>query len=416
MRETVLPRPPLAALKQPKLKLPQNLDSSNVVKHTMAQIIQHNDDMTNSASSSSSLSMMPELLLPTVTSSFDCHSQSSQDQHGKHASSGSRLEWNGSNPLEWIESIAAAAETRASIANGGKVAAPIRVNGVNLSLKRPMHYKLTRKVAGVEDEEEPYNLKDDSDQRKRSRVPAGHATAAANQQDALKQGPWDLTELLNDEMQPKSLVHSLHYVVLTFESKDKASRFVQSSYQRIRSHFEAELHRIKGMHVARGPCKANIASQMAMLGVLYNETQVKMEALIRMEEAETQKRPDAATTAHTVAKKDFTNFMSAWLRDNWTNPYPDDDGLIELADACSSTPTVISNWLINARTRKWRPAIVKAFDMKRPSELLLEDSLNIFDGNPVREIPQELEQHHSAGAGCEDDHCQQVNKRAKTSY
>ena len=86
------------------------------------------------------------------------------------------------------------------------------------------------------------------------------------------------------------------------------------------------------------------------------------------------------------SKKDFADYMNHWLRDNWTNPYPDDDGLAEIAEECGTTPTVVSNWLINARTRKWRPAIVKAYDLGRPADLLEEDAINLFDGNALRDI------------------------------
>ena len=78
--------------------------------------------------------------------------------------------------------------------------------------------------------------------------------------------------------------------------------------------------------------------------------------------------------------------MTSWLRANFTNPYPDDEGLIQMAHHCGTTNQVISNWLINARTRKWRPAIIKATELGRPSDMLLEDSINIFDGKPVRQI------------------------------
>jgi hypothetical protein len=57
-----------------------------------------------------------------------------------------------------------------------------------------------------------------------------------------------------------------------------------------------------------------------------------------------------------------------------------------MARDCGTTTTVVSNWLINVRTRKWRPSIVKAFELKRPVDLLLEDSINIFDDNPLREL------------------------------
>lgn len=85
-------------------------------------------------------------------------------------------------------------------------------------------------------------------------------------------------------------------------------------------------------------------------------------------------------------KQELGKYMTSWLRSNFTNPYPDDEGLIQMANHCGTTNQVISNWLINARTRKWRPAIIKATELGRPADLLLEDSINVFDGKPVRPI------------------------------
>lgn len=42
--------------------------------------------------------------------------------------------------------------------------------------------------------------------------------------------------------------------------------------------------------------------------------------------------------------------------------------------------------LQNTRTRKWRPAIERAFDLRRPAALLLEDGLNIYEGKGVRRL------------------------------
>jgi Homeobox KN domain len=85
-------------------------------------------------------------------------------------------------------------------------------------------------------------------------------------------------------------------------------------------------------------------------------------------------------------KKDLSSYMTNWLREHWTNPYPDDDGLEQMASDCETTQTVVSNWLINARTRKWRPAIVKACDMRRPAHLLRKDSMAIFAGLEVADL------------------------------
>ena len=148
--------------------------------------------------------------------------------------------------------------------------------------------------------------------------------------------------------------------------------------------------------------------QCATLAALYEDTIKKLKGLIERTSAGTptahesifrkpaqpvqeQVHSRSSTEVSPQVKKGLITFMTQWLRENWTNPYPDDDGLKELADQCGTTPTVVSNWLINARTRKWRPAIVKATSLHRPSDMLLEDSLCIFDGRSVRDLDGEEE-------------------------
>ena len=102
-------------------------------------------------------------------------------------------------------------------------------------------------------------------------------------------------------------------------------------------------------------------------------------------------------------KQELSKYMTKWLHDNWTNPYPDDSALQQMSRECGSTTTVVSNWLINARTRKWRPAIVKAYDMNRPAAMLLEDSINIFSGKPVRKLDEDTD--HQANSSHEVESC-----------
>ena len=110
---------------------------------------------------------------------------------------------------------------------------------------------------------------------------------------------------------------------------------------------------------------------------LYHETSDRLEAALLL---------SSSHVDVTGSKPDMIVYMTAWLRDNWINPYPDDVVLSEMAAHCGTTPTIIGNWLINTRTRKWRPAIVKAMQLNRLAAYLLEDSLCFFDGRPVRPL------------------------------
>jgi Homeobox KN domain len=329
---------------------------------------------------------MASVLLPTRSVQ---QSQSSEHSE-KPCAITVQLQWQGMNPLAWIELIAAEAEKAESLANG-KIAAPIRINGSNLSLKRAVHPKL-----GKNDEHatqlqwpttlpkaETFELKNEAT-RKRVRVSA--------EDHGANNGDWDFKALLNDPSQPMLLIQSLQCLALEFESTGTMSRFVHNSYVRIRDHFCAEFGRITA------PAGRHTKSA-ALLFTLYNDTKLKMEALVQMARSEatpSSKNSEVSSSsleasACTFEKKDFfVDFMTTWLRENWTNPYPDDDGLLEMAATLNSTPAVVGNWLINARTRKWRPSLVKAFEMERPPELLLEDSLNLFDGKPLR-FPEQSE-------------------------
>jgi hypothetical protein len=101
--------------------------------------------------------------------------------------------------------------------------------------------------------------------------------------------------------------------------------------------------------------------------------------------------PSLSSPTSPEAKNDLSKFMTVWLRDNFTNPYPDEDVTAQLAYECGTSSHVVSNWLINARTRKWRPSIVKATHLNRPAAMLLADSLAIFDGKVAQSSVNEVE-------------------------
>ena len=46
----------------------------------------------------------------------------------------------------------------------------------------------------------------------------------------------------------------------------------------------------------------------------------------------------------------------------------------------------IQTWLVNNRTRRWRPSLEEAFDNKRPAILLLEDGMRLFSDETLRPV------------------------------
>ena len=135
---------------------------------------------------------------------------------------------------------------------------------------------------------------------------------------------------------------------------------------------------------------SNASNDEMHLEKLYQEVIRKLQALIDLSNklaVQDEDKPHSyASLKLAVGKQDLTKHMTNWLRENWANPYPDEVTLQKLAKECGSSPAVVGNWLINARTRKWRPAIIKAYEMNRPANLLLQDAINIFNGRPMHEI------------------------------
>ena len=298
------------------------------------------------------------------------------------------------NPLRWIETMARETEQLESLASGGKPVVPIRLNGTNMSLKSPMFQKESEKRQFSTPSAPSDAARDGLEhvgQAKRAPL-VSETDGNSDSKESAKDAPWDVS-FLHETSLPTTLVQQIQSLATQAESAGSITGAVKSSYRRIRDHVSFEFGKI----TSQGSTDPNHPGTAMLLDDLCKNTIQKMKALIVMVESETAEdqvvaeatpppSKAAAGPRSTVSKKQFAEYMSAWLRQNWTNPYPDEDGLVEMAAACDTTSTVVGNWLINARTRKWRPAIVKAFEMGRPADLLLEDSLNVFDGQPLRDL------------------------------
>ena len=95
-----------------------------------------------------------------------------------------------------------------------------------------------------------------------------------------------------------------------------------------------------------------------------------------------------------LPKVNVNEYLVHWLRQNWVNPYPCNQVLDALAQDCGTSPHTMNIWLTNARSRYWRPAMKRALELGRPSEYLLEDSINIFDGKAIRNLDFHHHQRH----------------------
>jgi len=227
--------------------------------------------------------------------------------------------------------------------------------------------------------------------------------------------PWDLSYLIASDDDPHMAIEFIEDITPLARRLESMPGLKRSlpSYQRLRCDVWHRSRFIFGNDPRHGGLAAE--KRRSHLDGMYGGTLEKMDALVamteRMEEeaagllhrrAVSEMRgaaghsggrpsssladPKPPSARKEFSKKKFTEYMNRWLKHNWTNPYPDDEGLANIALVCGTNNTVVSNWLINARTRKWRPAIIRAYENKRPAEYLLEDSILILEGNELREI------------------------------
>lgn len=341
----------------------------------------------------------PSVLLPTKVNEFR-QLDGSVAYEAFPRGHGSR--WTAQPVLQWLESLAAAAEAidgRGAITVGGMCisdptpAAVLRVPRPNLSFLP--------------------QLSDDDDD--------DDASAAV--------GKWDLSYI--DYHDPMAWMYTRQVKILAGRFEETASMTgspkehvptaetenMAAAYSMVQTRMKFTFDRIMGQYrqnyhpdlslradttLVPPAISTETGEVRALLDTLYEETIQKLKTMIGNQQAYQQRgsmgtvqpnnayyrpaQPPVKQYNQHQSKQELAKFMTAWLRANFTNPYPDDEGLVDMAAQCGTTNQVISNWLINARTRKWRPAIIKASEMKRPADLLLEDTLNIFDNKPVREI------------------------------
>jgi hypothetical protein len=211
-------------------------------------------------------------------------------------------------------------------------------------------------------------------------------------------GGWDPTFLLKhnlDRTAARSVVQELIALARKFESLESYEECIPS-YERVRVRVMEEWKLI-------GKSTASYDEKRQCFEQLYDSAIEEMKALLDMavrinheivderddgnrseEEMPTPTRNLLRIVRGEPSKKDFTESMNNWLKENWENPYPDEGVVAEIAEMNGTSSTVVSNWLINARTRKWRPAIIKAYRHGSSMETLRGDSIDIFDDKPLK--------------------------------
>ena len=311
--------------------------------------------------------MLPTRIVPNNRTRTSCNPRGWQDHPFSVAV------WKSQPVMEWVESLAASTET--SERNQGIHRSRISLDDVPLG--EPV--KATPKTPWIL-RAAPVKLESSQSTRRRA-LP--------------KTWPkrWDLSVLQKihrpclDNLIRQLIAVALHIEALPAPSLTKT---VTDNIQIIQVHFKFVMDRLLEQEAFQNKDE-NILAKAKLLETTAKKLQ-KIIVNVTNKKPTLDPNPFRKRSAANPSggKEDLASYMTDWLRDNWINPYPDDNGLKEMAAVCGTTPTVISNWLINSRTRKWRPAIVKACEMGRPSGMLLEDSLALFDGKPIRSMDKSL--------------------------
>jgi hypothetical protein len=315
---------------------------------------------------------MPSVLFPTRRFAISSRGGGSNPSFAGQDDDADSVQWHGMTPLELIASLAGATELKE--AADGMSVEPIRVNGTKLSSKTPSIPPLVKKRDNGHKKQDVNDL----------------TTLTESHHDLPPLPPWDPSYLLTNDVYALDSVERIQALAHTLETMPHYVH-VKGSYERIQDHLAGTSEWIHTTYCGQLTAET-AAEKFQLLCNLYGETIHKMEALVDMTANLGGPEEEAKMASKPLVKRDFAEYMVQWLKGNWTNPYPDEDGLETMARDCGVTTSVVNNWLINARTRRWRPAIVRAYELKRPADLLLEDSINIFDGNPVREMGFEASQ------------------------
>lgn len=319
-------------------------------------------------------------LLPTKVSKNDM-AVSRQNPKGWEGRPNSQSRWKAQPVMDWVESLAAA--TEAGERREGQRMGELSVGGISLSAPSTVLHTNSRAARSVPRQQQPQTALDS----RHRQLPLAMPTF------------WDIG-FLNQDAGSSRYVRQIASLAVEIESLPGQSVAAQlrADYKSAQTRLVCTFHSI--MH-HQSEYESEEEKRLALVA-LYETTITKLQHIIetaasgkppRTKSSVQASQPNTRRTTSVAIspekKKDLSDYMTKWLRKNWTNPYPDEQGLEEMARDCGTTATIVSNWLINARTRKWRPAIVKASEMNRPSYMLLEDSLCLFDGGTVQPLPDE---------------------------
>ncbi len=197
---------------------------------------------------------------------------------------------------------------------------------------------------------------------------------------------WDFRSI-----QQSTSIDRIRALVLAIEGQPMFTE-MKSALEQIRDHFTFSLTHVKGLQASQSEeefemlCQDTIHRLQALL-MLFVKSHEKEDSARTGPSTPPRASRESIRSSPTTGNKDaFQQHMNNWLRANWINPYPDEAVSHQLAYETGESVNVVNTWLVNARSRRWRPAILRAFELNRPSEFLMEDSINLFEAKPVRPL------------------------------
>ena len=121
--------------------------------------------------------------------------------------------------------------------------------------------------------------------------------------------------------------------------------------------------------------------------------------------ASSQPRPQATESqgsGRQIIPKHKKDYLNNWIESRFSNPYASDEEKAELSSLLDLSPATIFNYLINARTRSWKPQLLNLWDenqtmMERAADEEWKEKIKNANRDPALIIPCLLNNDNTRG-------------------
>ena len=122
---------------------------------------------------------------------------------------------------------------------------------------------------------------------------------------------------------------------------------------------------------------------------IIQNTQTSADDEVKSQKTANGRHPIVYGKVGKVTRIQGTSILLKWLKENWTNPYPDKPEISELSQITGRTTKRVETWLTNNRKRYWRPAIEASVESVKGGEIVAaqvkEESLRLYVAKLVNE-------------------------------